>query len=139
MLELLIAVTLVSACSLLIGGLPMKVMMSDLTCLEKIELHRLSENALAKIKTDLYQNRIPWTGLKGYVYENPEEINLSLKGLSKNRFKEIHTIEVLTRKESDLGEEYLKLMVVIAYEPKSKWKKDEKKVSFTHHLVVGKK
>lgn len=139
LLELLIAVTLVSTCSLLIGGNPMKIMLSDVSSLEKIELHRISENSLAKIKTDLYQNKIPWKGLEKYIYENPEEVKLSLLGFSKNRFKEIHTFEALAHKEGENGEESLKLKVTIAYVPKSKRNKNDADVVFHHHLIVGKK
>ncbi len=63
LLELLIAFMLVALCALPLVRNPLYSLKTEITAFEKIELERLAEVFFAEIKSELYQNAIPWKAL----------------------------------------------------------------------------
>lgn len=139
LMELLIAFALVTLFSFLLIRTPLLFFQRDIDCLARMELERQAEVAFAEIKSELYNNQIPWEEIakekKEASARSLGKITLSFGDLSKKTFERKATLWTKKQK-GELGkEEFRRVRVLITFHPTEK-KKPSKPASFLYEVFV---
>lgn len=115
LLELLIAMTLLSFTTLPFIHIPFNYLQNELKSLKKIELERIAELSIIETKALLYQNSIAWESLtkphKPSLPDREEEVTLHLPGIDEKFKKRIYFWQ--QRQKKMQGEEELFLINVL--------------------------
>lgn len=139
LLEILIALFIITICSIpLISG-PIYFYKKEVKSLEELELQRMEKKALFEIRKLLFENKIPWDSFsnkkksEAQVFFLKEKI-LRLKNFNEKKVPVYYRIWTEKEKEGENSVIYRKLGVEISFfDPFKKRKK-----RFTHFLFARK-
>ncbi len=145
LLEILIAIFLLSVCALPLAHLPMKANEEAIQTAWRMELNRLADIKLSKIKEDLYTETLKKETLihasKEKVSLDTDNIAISLPLIGSRKFIQTASLSCRTKKNNQ-GEEYYLLTCIIEFSAKERFKfqrkkgAGQKKRSFTYKLLV---
>ncbi|MBY0530303.1 MAG: hypothetical protein K2P51_09005 [Rhabdochlamydiaceae bacterium] len=149
LLELLIAFTLFASCILPLTHIPMKAFEEELKTYQRLQLHRISDEAMAEVKAQLFKNEIPWEKLD--VYKNnkslifQDSVTLDLKGLGARSIERTGYIFSSSRKKGKNQDQHRLVEIEIKLTtPKAKNffvfnKKRRNTLSFYYKALVSQK
>jgi hypothetical protein len=137
LLELMVALALVSTCAIPLVRTPFLYMRRQTLALEEIQLHLESEKALGFIKEKFYRNEIAWkdldSGQKKPLVLSEDSLDLPNLGASYHRTCRIKSVQIKDGKNEEI---WAKVILEINFtQPRSK--KKEKK--FFHTLALCQK
>ncbi len=138
LLELLIALTLVSFFALPLIRTPLETLHQETACLIRMQLELESDLVLAEIRTRLYQNTIPWDKLNnGEPYKEESNSTLvELPGVFKQPFKQEILLTAGREKKGVQGELYRLINIIISFTPIESGR--GKTTIFEHQLFLEK-
>lgn len=136
LLELLIAIALVSFTTLPFIHYPFFYLKEETSSLIRMELERAAEVALIEIKADLYQNNIPWDTLIKKANSSLPDIQKKVRVSLPNNIVKTYTQNVffsLLKQKKGSGEEELFLVhVKTVFEAP----KEKKKMIINKEIVI---
>ena len=119
LLELLIAMSLLSLCALPLLQMPFQGITSEIKSCQRIHLKGLSDLTFADIESQLHQNAIPWDELDVGRNEKTELFNdlqtLSLEGVGERKFKRKCHIWSSRRKAGKNREQFRLVTIELEY------------------------
>ncbi len=99
----MIAISLFTSCILPLTHIPLKALTEELKTYQRLQLHRISDEALAEVKAKLFQNAISWEELdvnknnKSLVFQ--DKVALNLKGLGARNIERLGYVSSSSRKK----------------------------------------
>lgn len=120
LLELMIALTIVSLCSIPLMRYPMYCLQTQLTLLKEGELERLAEESFAEIKEAFYKNEVPIDKIKEgkekFLYKTAP-VNLSFGKTLSQSFEKRYYLRTHAQKTGKNLEDYFLVYVDIVFAP----------------------
>jgi len=147
MLELMIALFLVSIYVLPLAQLPMKALREEINTSYRMQLHRYADLAFAEFKEQLYRQKIPWEKLCNTSSENMsvENVEISFAALGKRTLIRTVTLRSVGKKGKNTEEwRLVTFKVTFKSQEKKLWLTRTKKgnpkpaCTFEYRLLVGK-
>lgn len=117
LLEIMVALTLVSLCFAPLTGNSIKCFSKEIELLDNMEYERIAEVSFAEIKERLLKNEIPWkelsTSKKEKTVHSLPVYHFSLPGFRAREVERNFKIFCLNEKEGQDGKIYRRLRVVL--------------------------
>ena len=145
LLEILIAIFIVSLCLIPLIQAPIRSYRAEMRLLEEMEGERLADWTFSEIKEKLLKNEIPWEKLPGTEVKSAPfslpSATIQIFGAKTKKIERTFTLKCgkIGERTGKNGEVYRMFTVAIDFEPRlSQRKRDKRRGDYTYRLQARK-